>query len=347
MALPTDSSAKAAVDHPDSPDPVDAFDKITADNERAGVLDALPPGPQTEIDARQTDHGGIKRSAARTSNVDADLNSEEARTDNEPKPSPRTLQGYESKWAAGYTKTSGKTVAADGLVSRNGYRRILPENDDSEWLECSKDYRLDELEDIAKQIFHGRNATVFEALFLAPLRGESGRTVEDLAGQFGATPHRIYKIKNECKSRVIDRLRAAQSSEIDHRGRPIVPKEIRDSMDGEKNQEKCGVCGRVYAWTLSPACSGRVGQTAASTRPECLRAQQRAKELDRQMSDYRKKAAEWRETHRHIDNARWNARYKAEREALRAEQAAIEAAFRQAEAEQALFGKPDPNDHKK
>src|SRR5262249_47232492 len=176
---------KTTVDHPDAPDPQDAVDRITAARERAGILDEIPPGPQSELDTREADHGAIKLSAARASHADADLNSEDARIDSEPKAGPRTVQGFESKWASGYTKTAGKTVVCDGLVSRKGNRRILPNDDDDGWLERCKEYRLDELEAIAKEIFHGRNATVFEGLVLAPLRGERGRTVEELANQFG------------------------------------------------------------------------------------------------------------------------------------------------------------------
>src|SRR5262249_13153455 len=159
----------------------------------------ISPGPQSELDTREADHGTIKRSAARTATADTDLNSEDARTDSEPKASPRTVQGYESRWAAGYTKVAGKTTVADGVLSRGGFRRILPNDDDDGWLKHCKEYRLRELEDIAKDIFHGRNATVFEGLLLAPLRGERGRTVEELADQFGLTPQQIYKIKNKCK----------------------------------------------------------------------------------------------------------------------------------------------------
>jgi hypothetical protein len=42
------------------------------------------------------------------------------------KPPPRTLAGFEANRSAGYTKIGGKHVAADGLVSRRGYRRIIP-----------------------------------------------------------------------------------------------------------------------------------------------------------------------------------------------------------------------------
>src|SRR5262245_9614487 len=121
----------------DDPKPKDALDEITADKKQS-ILEEQPPGPLGELDARGIDHSEIKRSATRTAMGEADPNSEEARTDSGPKAHPRTLHGFESRWAAGYTKTAGKTVAADGLVSRSGFRRILPNNDDDEWIEDFK-----------------------------------------------------------------------------------------------------------------------------------------------------------------------------------------------------------------
>src|SRR5262245_264726 len=47
---------------------------------------------------------------------------------------PRTIEGYEAKWAAGHSKVGGRHVAADGLVARSGRRRILP--DGSQSLAC-------------------------------------------------------------------------------------------------------------------------------------------------------------------------------------------------------------------
>ena len=96
----------------------------------------------------------------------------------------------EAKLAAGFTKIGGKHVAADGLVSRRGYRRIIPNaGTDPDWLE----YRAEQLAEIASKVLHGRNATIFEARVIAPLKGLPKWSVEDLAKQFGVTPKRIYR----------------------------------------------------------------------------------------------------------------------------------------------------------
>lgn len=188
----------------DDPLPKDALDSLAA-KKKLGVLEENPPGPLGELEARGIDHAEIKRSAVRTATGDVDPNSEEARTDNGPKAPPRTVAGFEAKWAAGHTKIAGKHIAADGLVSKGGYRRILPDYKDA-GDEVWDEIRRKQLEEIAGEVLSGRTATVFDALVLAPLRGKQGRTVEDLANQFGVTTDRIHKIKHDATRKIEDGL---------------------------------------------------------------------------------------------------------------------------------------------
>jgi hypothetical protein len=118
----------------------------------------------------------------------------------------------------------------DGLVSKRGFRRIIPgaTREEQEWIE----EHAWKLREIAKDILHGRNATVFERRFLNPLDGHPKPPVGELAAQFNVTEKRIYNIEEDCKRRVIEEYR-----------RRSAPKSHGD---------KCPMCGRVYAeWDFS------------------------------------------------------------------------------------------------
>jgi len=111
----------------------------------------------------------------------------------------RSVDGFEAKWAAGFTKVDGRHVAADGMVSRRGYRRIIPESGPGrEWFED----RAEDLAAAAKEALRGRNATVFDGRVLNPLMGRPKRSIEDLAEQFGTPTKRIYKILDECRDQI-------------------------------------------------------------------------------------------------------------------------------------------------
>jgi hypothetical protein len=126
---------------------------------------------------------------------------------------------------------AGMLQLTDGVLSRRGLRRIPPliyRGLDREWIE----EHAEELSELAKDILHGRNATVFEGRVLDPLEGRPKRSVEDLAAQFGVTEKRIYKIEDDCRRRVVEEYR-----------RRTAPKSHGD---------KCPMCGRVYAeWDFS------------------------------------------------------------------------------------------------
>jgi hypothetical protein len=123
--------------------------------------------------------------------------------------------------AEGYYKIAGRSLMADGLVSRAGYRRIPPGwlmegiDDHEEWAG-----NAELLANVAKQVLRNRNATVFEGLVLNPLLGRPGRTVEELAEQFGVPPARIYRIKDKVKQQMtaaIERHKAGIPLDSGHR----------------------------------------------------------------------------------------------------------------------------------
>jgi hypothetical protein len=116
----------------------------------------------------------------------------------------RTVEGFEDRWAAGFAKIDGRHVAADGMVSRRGRRRIIPDSGPgAAWLE----WRIEELATVAKEVLRGRNATVFEGRVLNPLMGRAQRSIQDLSDQLGRPPKRIYKILDECRHRIEEHRR--------------------------------------------------------------------------------------------------------------------------------------------
>jgi transposase-like protein len=122
------------------------------------------------------------------------------------------IDAYEARRAGGFTKVGGKYVMADGLVSRQGFRKILPEGPGRMFTDLVTnmpehlltDMLVGELVALAKKVLHQRNATVFEGLVLNPLLGEPRVTVAALAHQFGVKPHVIYNIKHECWRKLRD-----------------------------------------------------------------------------------------------------------------------------------------------
>jgi hypothetical protein len=159
---------------------------------------------------------------------------------------------FENRRTSGFDRIGGKWSKADGLVSRKGYRRILPESRPDSW---ALDYQLDELEDVSRTVLRERKATVFENLVLDPLRGKPGKTIDDLAKQFGVSVDAIYRIKNKCKVRI--------EREV----------EARRAAFAKKNaelDETCELCGRTYgdrAWPrIRATCKGhRAGKATTPT----------------------------------------------------------------------------------
>jgi hypothetical protein len=107
---------------------------------------------------------------------------------------------------------------ADGLVSRGGYRRVLPDTDDvldaELWAE-----NAERLADLAKQHLRGRNATVFEGLLVNPLLGRGGRTVQELAAQFGVSSERIYRVMYDAKQRITAAIAGTKTTQPEERKR--------------------------------------------------------------------------------------------------------------------------------
>jgi hypothetical protein len=158
-------------------------------------------------------------------------------------------------------------------------KHALPERDYDPWIHNISEEQLDELQ-AAAEVLHGRNATVFDALVLAPLRGESKRTVESLAHQFGVNAARIHRCKNRAKSQVVRAIRRRKSLE------PKAPSELIAFIEGVPNNERCTICGRGFSWTDFALCNGVFGQTLAA-RSECLQVKYRARKLDLLIAEYR------------------------------------------------------------
>jgi hypothetical protein len=101
-----------------------------SDKDRA----AVPKGTMEKWGASETTvESDAKAAEEKTKKPDVDVGSAPAVFDvenaNYSDPgfiSAKTVEGFEAKRAAGFFKVAGRHVAADGLVSRRGYRRIIP-----------------------------------------------------------------------------------------------------------------------------------------------------------------------------------------------------------------------------
>ncbi|MFY9841440.1 MAG: hypothetical protein WAK55_34210 [Xanthobacteraceae bacterium] len=84
--------------------------------------------------------------------------------------------------------------------------------------------------EIAKQVLHRRNASIFDAHVIKPLaEGKRHPPVEETARQFNVTPKRIYKIIDKCWQKV----------------REAVPRFLEGRrLDGEQQSSFCDICGR-------------------------------------------------------------------------------------------------------
>ena len=142
------------------------------------------------------------------------------------------VAAFESKSATGFRRIGGKRVAADGLVSRGGYRRIFPDHDDDDWADFFMPGQVEELEKTARAVLRGRSATVFNKLVVAPLRGKTRSTVEELAEELSIPKGQIRKIKYDATTKVKERISA-----------------MRLSAEVPTNSHPCGMCGRVIPGT--------------------------------------------------------------------------------------------------
>jgi hypothetical protein len=283
-------------------------------------------GPESDRGTLVKDTNAVSRGGDTNQSVDSDDYS--ANSDSHIAGGRGGVDRFEARRASGFTKVDGRHVAADGLVSRIGYRRIIPEHlletvwDRETWAD-----RAAELADVAGKVLHGRNATIFEGRVLDPLRGRPKRSVDDLAAQFGITTKRVYNIEERCSDRVKAALNAP-SQRMDTKGFIAA----KNELDKWAESQKCSLCGRYFALTALSACRGVFGVSetgkpkgarhnlhSGDFSSECLRIQSLTKEYERRFSKLEAEHHEW------YVQERWpqdNARRKAQREAEKAELAA-------------------------
>jgi hypothetical protein len=117
---------------------------------------------------------------------------------------------FEAKCASGFTRQAGKHTDYSGPLTRGGRLKIFP--DSSSEVEIQHDLEI--LQDIAKRVLHGRNATIFQKLVIEPLAdGRRHPPVEDVAAQFNVTPKRAYKIRDKCWDKVLREHKRRQQHE--------------------------------------------------------------------------------------------------------------------------------------
>ena len=150
------------------------------------------------------------------------------------------IEIWDRERVSGFTRDplTRKLVVKDGRTSRSGYRRILPESRPDDW---HVEYQIEELEDVVKAVLREKKATIFEALVLDPLRGRPGKTIDDLARQFGRSADYISRIKHKCKIRVQAEIEARRAAEAKVR-----------AAAATQADETCGVCGRNYGAKVWP-----------------------------------------------------------------------------------------------
>jgi hypothetical protein len=133
------------------------------------------------------------------------------------------IEGYR---AAGHTKIAGKHVSADGLVSRRGYRRVVPEallRDNME-----RDYQIDELKRLAELALRGRNRSIFIRNVVEPLEGLPGVTYRELADQYGISITKIHRIIGDCHMRIAQALECERRAAVVADGCPTCGFRIKD-----------------------------------------------------------------------------------------------------------------------
>jgi hypothetical protein len=284
-------------------------------------------GPESDRGTLVKDTNAVSRGGDTNQSVESEDYS--ANSDSQIAAARGGIDRFEARRAAGFTKVDGKHVAADGLVSRRGYRKIIPEHlletvwDREKWAD-----RTAELADVAGKVLRGRNATIFEGRVLDPLKGRSKRSVEELAKQFGISTKRVYNIVERCSHRVMAALNAP-SQRMDTKAFIAAKKEL----DTWAESQKCSLCGRCFALTALSACRGVFGVSEAGKpkgarhnlhsgdfSSECLRVQSLTKEYESRFSKLQAAHREWWEQVRGPQEA---ARWKARREAEKAELAAL------------------------
>lgn len=190
-----------------------------------------------------------------------------------PDPSAAKVAMFEAKASLGFVRKGGKHVAWSGPLQRNGRLKVFHEETQHDaWLSEQNCHQLIE---VADKVLHGRNATVFEGLVLAPLRGQPKRTVESLASQFGVDAKRIYRVKNDCVERIKSELKKT----------PTTPAFASPwHLPAHEVSETCAICHRSYALSAwpseKPSCRGRFGDGQlppdGDINPECLIARREA-----------------------------------------------------------------------
>jgi hypothetical protein len=156
--------------------------------------------------------------------------------------------------SSGHVKAAGKHISADGLVSRRGYRRILPSDDGGD-AEAGRFL----VEEVAKEVLRGREATIFEKRL-------AGVKLEALAEQFGRSISFIHAVIEKSKVRVMQA--------------------IKDKLRPAAAGERCPTCGLFYGQNTSAVCPRGYGDVnfawwnpwstttqadIANIHPECAR----------------------------------------------------------------------------
>jgi hypothetical protein len=158
--------------------------------------DASPPR-EPESGAAEAHHITRGQHAKVNKVLDAREEAEKARQEDH-RADPGT--GIEAKYATGFSRQAGKHTAHTGpLTRRSGRLKIFPESIDQDQLYDD----LEKLRAIARQVLHGRNATIFEKLVIKPLAdGVRHPPVKDVASEFNIEDGRVYKIIHKCWNRI-------------------------------------------------------------------------------------------------------------------------------------------------
>jgi hypothetical protein len=156
---------------------------------------------------------------------------------------PDNVGKIEEHRARGHTKVAGKHVRADGLVSRSGFPRILPGDDDD-----TSNVDADLAAETAKEVLRGREATIFEKRLV-------GVKIEALAQQFGRSVGFIHGVIEKSRIKVMQA--------------------IQRKLHPPKGDESCPTCGYVYGKLNQLPCARGYGFVAgrdlAGVHPECRR----------------------------------------------------------------------------
>jgi hypothetical protein len=124
------------------------------------------------------------------------------------------IERWQIDQANGFRKVAGRRIMVDGLVARNGRRRILPNYGSS--LELGG--RAQQVLQLARQVLPIRDLDIYTELVIKPAEGRPGRSVADLMEDHGCSRDTIERSKKRSQARLLDAAEQLRNHKSVNRG---------------------------------------------------------------------------------------------------------------------------------